>query len=537
MMDSIRRGATNLLSGFYAGDSIGRADQLRLATVAGTAAKPAELYALLRAYYGGNGLYQNLARGMHDAGVANPAMRGLRNPAFRVVEFYVAALWPGQLPDCLPIETDNDRIVEPIHQVWTWSNWGSQKQVAARWLPMLGDLFIKVCQNTAKDRVYFQLIDPAHVVDFDTDERGYLTYVRIDVPITRRSRDATRSLTHTEVWSRDLGTFRRWEHDQGDRPVEELGAPLEETPLTDFGIDFVPIVHCQFRDVGEARGVGAFTLALDKIDEAARKATRLGQQLFRSNNATWVVESAGRDASGRPLPALSVGTDGATTGARVVVGDETMYSLPGGYTLTSLVPNIDFAASLAALNADLLELQADLPEMSYWRIPEAGGNLSGRALRTLLAPALTRVEEARGNAHAALVRADQMALTMAAHARLPGFTGIGDYAAGEFDHAFTGQDVIPADAFEEAQTAVQVWTAAKMQADLGIPLSRVLEERGYQPDEIASIEQGREADQGALDDALGAILDRQPGAVVGVQPGQPAPPNGNGARPPAANGR
>ena len=120
MMDWMRRTA----AGFNTGDSLARSEQMRLARIAGTPAKPAELYALLRQYYFSNGLYQNLARGMHDAGVANPAMRGLRNPAFRVVEFYVAALWPGQLPDCLPIETKNDRIVEPIQQVWTWSNWG-----------------------------------------------------------------------------------------------------------------------------------------------------------------------------------------------------------------------------------------------------------------------------------------------------------------------------------------------------------------------------------------------------------------------------
>lgn len=536
-MDWMRGAASRLapgLSSFYPGDMTARSEQLRLASIAGRSAKPAELYAMLRSYYNSNSLYQNLARGLYEAGIAHPAMRALRNPAYRVVEFYVAALWPGQLPDALPIQTENERIVDPIRQVWTWSNWGSQKQVFARWLPMLGDVFVKVVPDLGRGRVYFQLVDPAHVVDFDTDERGYLTYVRIDVSVQRRRGDLVRALTHTEVWSRDLGTFRRWEHDRGDRPVEELGEPLEETPLRAFGIDFVPIVHCMHHDVGEARGVGSFTLQLDKIDEAARKATRLGQMLFRNAGGVWAVEGQGQDASNRPLPPLRVGTDGTADGSvSVRMGDEVMMSLPGGYTVKSLVPDIDYAAMLAALNADLLELQADLPEMSYWRIPEAGGNLSGRALRTLLAPALTRADEARGNAFDALARADAMALTIGVAAGLFD-RGIGSYEAGSFVHSFTAQDVIPADAFEEAQTAVQSWTAAKLQKDAGVSTDAVLAERGYSEEDIAAFEQEREADQSALDEAVGALLDRQPGATVPVVPanGRPAngqvPPNGNG---------
>lgn len=528
MMDWMRGAVGRLapgLSSFYPGESTGRLEQIRQASIAGQAAKPADLYAMLRAYYAQNALYARLARGLYEAGINAPAMAGLRNPAFRVVEFYVAALWPGQLPDALPIEADNERIIEPIQRVWTWSNWGSQKQVVARWLPMLGDVFLKVAQNAARDRVYFQLVDPAHVVDFDTDERGYLTYCRIDVPIQRRQRDLLRALTHTEVWSRDAGTFRRWEHDQGDRPVEELGAPLEETPLAAFGIDFVPIVHCQFRDVGEARGVGAYTLALDKIDEAARKATRLGQQLFRHNNNTWVLEATAMDKEGRPLPPLKVGADGAAAlgVGSVQVGGDTMMSLPGGYSAKSVVPALDYVAMLAALNADLLELQQDLPEMAYWRIPEASGEPSGRALRLLLAPALSRADEARGNAFDALARADAMALTIGQAAGL--FTGLGTYEAGDFEHTFEEQDVIPINELEQSQADVQSWTAAKLQKDAGVTTEQVLRERGYDDQQIAEMAQQREADQSALNEALGTLLDRQPGARVTVG-ANGAPPNG-----------
>lgn len=512
----------------WAPTSIDQLAQTRLARYSGREMRPRELYALLRGYYKNNDLYQYLGRALYEQGIAHPAMRALRNPAFRVVEFYVASLWPGQLPDALPIEADNERVVEPIQRVWQWSNWSSQKQVFARWLPMLGDVFLKVVQTPARDRVYFQLVDPAHVVDFDTDERGFLTYCRIDVPVRRRLADRPAIRVHTEVWSQDEGTFRRWESDQLDLPADQLGPPIETIDLSTMGIDFVPIVHCQFRDVGEDRGVGAFTLQIDKIDEAAKKATRLAQQLFRSNTNTWAIESAGNDASGRPLPPLRVAPDGSVAGSgQVRLGDDEMLSLPGGYTIKSLVPSIDYTAMLDALNADLLELQADLPEMAFWKIPETTGELSGRALRFLLAPALARADEARGNAHEALARADAMALTMGVDAGL--FKDIGRFEDGDFDHAFTAKDVIAPDDLEEAQAAVQWWTAAGLQKTAGVSTDQVLEERGYDDDQIAAMGQQREADQGALNDALGSLLDRQPGAVVPVQPNgrppaQPVPP-------------
>lgn len=527
------------ISGWHPTD-IDQIAQTRLARYAGRDARPRELYALLRQYYANNSLYQYLGRALFEQGISHPAMKGLRNPAFRVVEFYVASLWPGALPDALPIETDNEAIEDPIRQVWTWSNWGSQKQVFARWLPMLGDCFIKVAQTPAKDRVYHQLVDPAYVVDFDTDERGFLTYCRIDVPIRRRNLDRPRVLVHTEVWSQEDQTFRRWESDQVDLPADQLGPPIETIPLATMGIDFVPIVHCQFRDVGEDRGVGAFTLSIDKIDQVNLQATRLSQQLFRNNSNTWAIESAGNDASGRPLPPLRVDQSGAVAGSGTVrLGDDEMLSLPGGYTIKSLVPALDYKASLDILNASMLELQADLPEMAFWRIPEATGEPSGRALRFLLAPALARADEARGNAHDALARADAMALTIGIASRLFD-KSLGTFEAGDFEHTFTAKDVIAPDDLEEAQAAVQWWTAAGLQKAAGVSTDQILEERGYDEETIAEMGQAREADQSALNDAFGTLLNRQPGAVVPVQPGQPvapaAPVNGNGASP-ATGGR
>lgn len=534
-----RFGGGRLLSRFYT-DQRNRLVQLRLAGQADSPWSPAAQYDLLERYYSNMEIYDGATRAMAQAAETAPAARGLRTPAFQVVEFYVATVWPGRLDDALKIElvdaAEGNTALEPaIKRVWAWSNWEQTRQVHVRLTTMLGDGFVKVALTPAKDRVYFQLLKAAHVTAIDADERGYLTYCRIDVPLRVERAGVLTPRTHTEVWSKEAGTFRRWAHDRGDRPVDELGAPDEEIPLRAMhGDDFVPIVHTKFRDVGDDRGAGAYLFQLDKIDEHNRKATRLGQQLFRHNGNTWVLERVGTDASGRPLPPLAVGTDPASGGLVVQLGDESMFVLPGSTTVKSIVPQIDYAAALAAEQADGIELQRDLVEKAYWQIMEHGGDLSGRALRTLLLPAIARAEEARGTFEQGLVRLDQMACTIARFNRIAGFEDIGDYKAGEMDHRFADRPVIPISEDEEADTAVKSWTAAKLQKDAGVSTDQVLKERGYSDEEIADMGQAREADQTALDEAVGALMERQPGstAPVAAANGRPA----NGQVPPNANG-
>lgn len=436
--------------------------------------RPAQRYELLKAYTAQNGLYVSAAAANYANVTWQQSMRGLRTVGFRVVEFHAAHLWPGTLPDALPIVTDNAALVPAIEQLWTWSNWAAQKQVAARWLAMFGDVFIKVTESPDRSRVYMALIDPAQVTDFDTDTRGYLTYIRIDVPQVERRGDKTVRVWHTEVWEPDR--YRLWVHDKGaDEELARLGTPREDKPLSVFGIDFVPFVHCMFRDVGEERGQAAIWPALEKIDEANLKATRLSQLLFRHNNVNWAIGGMGNDATGRPLPPPSINGAGASASDdpySLTMQGERFFRLPGNSQLTALVPALNYDAALAILNADMMELEHDLPELAYARISEqAGANLSGRAIRFMLTPAIDRVLEARGNAESALIRAHQMALTIGANTGL--FKNIGSYDAGDFAHSFADRDVIPCDEQEEAQSLLQRAQAAAQVADLLAPADRL----------------------------------------------------------------
>jgi hypothetical protein len=467
-------------------DTAPRLMQARLSMQARLQANPVEHYALLRAYYSNNSLYSWLAENRYANGIAAPAMQGLRNPAHRIVEFYPAHLWPGDLPAALPIQqpataSPNDQLITAIQQVWTWSNWAAKKQLFARWLPMLGDVFLKVVQPVGVPRVYFEMVDPASVVDFDVDERGYLTYVRIDVPREERQGDQRDCYTHVEIWAKDRQDYRRWEiRNQTAPATDQLGEPAETIPFR--GYDFVPLVHVRYLDIGELRGVGAFQLSLDKIDEVNRLATRLSQLMFRHNRATMAVMANSVDDAGRPLPAPELAT-------QTVGEDADVLYLPGMSRAESLVPNLNYEAYRLWIADTLDELQADNPELAWWRITEQASarDLSSLAIKAMLRPAISRLLEVRGNAEDALARADMMAVSLAQAARLPGFTDLPSYASGGLEHTFAPREVITPSEAEEATTAQVEWTTAVTQASLGVSHSQVLRERGYTDDQIAAM--------------------------------------------------
>lgn len=431
------------------------------------------LYEMLEMFYQSNGLYEYTQQTIKDQDLWGRERKPLRNPTYRAVEFYPMKLWPGTLPDALPITAENEALIPAIEQLWLWSNWGSQKQVAARWLAMYGDLFIYVATHADDDtgepsRVFLQLINPKHVIDFDVDERGVVTYARIDVTVQARDEDVASTYTSTEVWSLDAG-YRRWAHERGiGAELEQLGPADEKLDLAEFGIDFVPLVHAKFVDEGELRGAACIMPVYDKVNEVNAMATRLHQMSYRYNKPYMVLSGQGRDAQGRPLPALSLKDSDGTkmnSSEALILEDDALVRLPGDAKMESLVPNLDYGSMLETIDAQLREIEKDLPELRYANLAESNTDMSGRALRVLLTPAIDKCLEVRGNAETALVRAQKMALTMGQNYKL--WTGLGTYEEGAFEHRFTPRDVIPITAQEQAETV-------KTYVDMGVPLGKAL---------------------------------------------------------------
>lgn len=394
----------------------------------------AEKCRLLRSYYD-NTAYQEL-----NAEAVRRGVKGLKfldNPAYQAVEFHAAHLFPGTLPDALPLQDAPESLEAAIRQVWAWSNWASEKQVYARTLGICGEAFIKAVSNPEGTRFFKQLTEPEYVTDLEEDERGYLVFIRLDFPVWVDGQEKT----HTEVWSKEDNEYLVWPaHSKGvGEDLDQLGEPDAELSgrITDLGIDFVPFVHAKFQDIGNPRGSGVFEKFLGAIDEQNRAVNRLHETYFRYDRPLTALRR--NEAGQGPATMQRDGPKDDDAGGETEVGNEMLLRLPGTTDIAQMVPNIPYDAGLKMIEARHDRLAEHLSEIRYYQDVE--GDPSGLARRVRLAPATSRGIEARGNAEAAAIRATQMCLTLGSKAGV--FRNIGTFEAGSFDFSFKEREILP----------------------------------------------------------------------------------------------
>ncbi|MEJ7871705.1 MAG: hypothetical protein WKF67_05565 [Rubrobacteraceae bacterium] len=406
---------------------------------------PLDRYDLQEAYYEANGLYQALdSRGYGPGG----KVRNLYNPAHRVVEFYGSHLWPEPL-DELPLQAGKESVEKAARQVLEWSNWGQQKEIAARKLPTHGDLYLKAEDDEDSERAYIKLINPRYVTDFDKDPRGFATRVRLDIPITQNNKQRIR----TEVYDKKRNLIAVWEHDRGAGAKEEdLGTPLSTEKLDVNGYNFIPFAHASFQNTGDERGVGAFSHALEPINELNKMASYIYDMVFVKE--PWVLrrnESGGSAVSLEDLSNIAANRDGEDVDIGTGNEKRIVFHLPGTATLEPLIPNIPYEAARGFMEDQEDELSETLPELLYYSARDKG-DPSGRALSLILAPAQDKAKEARANGETAILQTVKMCITISAHKR--GFKeDAGSYDAGDFDDLiFEKRQILPQSDLEKAET-------------------------------------------------------------------------------------
>lgn len=373
--------------------------------------------------------------------VTDDTTRRLRTVVNRSVEFFAAKMLPGVK---IGVMSENEQVKQAIEQVIKDSNLGNNKPAMLRGFSLYGDSFVRVRGDDQKS--YLEDVSPFFVTDFAEDSRGFLTYIRIDIPIIDNSDAEAQQGTpalYTEYWDSDEKVYRSWVTLRTPTtPLNQLGQPKEEIKFSTLGINFIPIVHTKFKDNGDLRGLGCVYHALDKIYEANRIATRLHDLLFAFGEPIFVASANDKDAAGRPLPPPNIQNTPTNTGViggavevvKVLFGR--LVSLPGVATLNSLIPDIDYQDALSILNAQMEEIEKDLPELRWYSL-QPDTQMSGTALRTLLGAAIDRANEARNNFLSSFSRMMEMAITIGQ------FNGIFDKSLGTFDSgAFEHQLII-----------------------------------------------------------------------------------------------
>lgn len=317
------------------------------------------------------------------------------------------------------------------------------------------------------NKVYSDIIDPKYVTDFKSDNRGYLTQIRIDIP---QIDDEDKQYTYVEYWDKKNNYWAIWHnYDLSNATLDQLGGPIDYGFISDWRIDFIPIVHIKFSDTGKELGHSCVEHAVSKIDEANRQSTRLHELLFRNNKSTWVVNSNKVDTKTgkfQPAPLLNNGNP--------ELKDNQILYMPGMSDIKSLIPDIRYDSALQILNAMMDEIANDLPEIRYFDVSE---NTSGKAIRLMLGSAIDRATEAQSNLIAGLERLDEMALTLGSNLNI--FSGLGTYENGDFDHQIVVDEMFP---LEKDEVAIMINNFTQG----GLALATSLKIAGYSDEFIQS---------------------------------------------------
>lgn len=441
-------------------------------------------YQLLMDYYENTSLYDEVTSESRRLGTWTGPIKGLRSPSRRIVEFYVKHVWPGELDTALPITGASASTKKCVEQIWDWSNWQIKKQQYIRQLAIFGDSFLKIVQPEGSEHIIFQQIDPRLVTEVKADDRGFVTYIRLDSNLTRTKPDGDFvNYIRTEIWDKAAQEMWIYEYPASQYDLTKM-RPLESHNFDEFGIDFIPFVWTMFTDVGNPRGVGAYSLILDKIDELNRACTRLHQILFRYNRPMMALSAAGADLTGRPLPPVRLQGREVTGGDSdaAYIGEDDLLTLPAGADIQLLVPQLDYGSALEIVVAMLKEIESDNPELMYFRLSEMG-DTSGRSIRHFLGPAIKSVEEVRANAEAGLIRAIQMAMTIGKAAQIFPAT-IGSFETGDFAVKFVPREVIPISEVDQAIMDQDQGQAGTYWLQIGIDPKVIAERLGFKKSDV-----------------------------------------------------
>ena len=214
--------------------------------------------------------YENTAyRSIHAWATAYKAqyglykyIRSLYNPAFRLAEFWKTHLWGGSLDpaagdgdvvtSALPIEIGsasrgpgNAGLRPAISQIWTWSNWPIRKDVITLWGTILGDVGIRVVDDTARAKVYLAAVHPGTLAGVTLDAYNNVKAYTIEEARTHPDHPAE-TVTYTETAERGYGDDVIFRTTLNGTPYAWNGAAAEW--VEPYG--FIPLVLIRHNDTG-----------------------------------------------------------------------------------------------------------------------------------------------------------------------------------------------------------------------------------------------------------------------------------------------
>ncbi len=414
-------------------------------------------------------------------------IRNIYNPAYRIGDFWATYLWGGPLdpaagagtdtPSSLPIETEIETLRPAIAQVWQWSNWDVCKDITTLWGSVLGDVAIRVVDDTARGKVYLQNAHPSTLSELTLDPFGNVKGYVIEE--ARAHPENGTSVTYREEASRD-GVNVVYRTFLNGKPYAWNG----QADAWSEAYGFIPMVVIQHRNVGLQWGWSEFHPALSKIREVDDIASKLSDQIRKTVDAVWLFSGMSQPST-KSLAGAAATTDNPEPGRQEM---KALYG-PQGAMATALVAELPIGDTLTHIANILQELERDFPELRA-DVATASGDASGRALRVARQRAERKVLQRRAAYDGGLARAQMMAVAIGGMRNYEAFAGFGleSYERGELAHSIGTRPVFAVDALDKLEEERLFWQTAVDATKAGLPLMTFLRRQGWSDDEIAEYE-------------------------------------------------
>jgi hypothetical protein len=342
-------------------------------------------------------------------GSANAAnLAPIFNPVERAVRAY-EYVFDGAFGEKIKIaekieERDvNDKILEPIRNIWKWSNINGWKNELLLKTAALGTCGLRIeyrNDNNGK-RIMFLPEHPSIIRDVELDSRDNITqivleYERIEGDFL--DEDNPRMLyRYVEYMSKE----KFWMTRNGEywNFLTQRYVTTKEAATIPNILGIVPYVLITQTRIGSNFGIPCFYGKESSIDHLNALTAHINQQIRRHVTATWLIEGGG------PPP------------KKVLVGDQNVWyirkdsSQPSQVSVKDLVSKLNLSDAIKQQQELKIELSNSMPEMKATD-GEFLSHQSGGTVANLRLPAEQRILGARTNIEAGLVKADQIALSL-----------------------------------------------------------------------------------------------------------------------------
>ncbi len=415
-------------------------------------------------------------------------VRNIYSPANRLGTFWQTHLYGGaldldvssNLDTALPIEEigegNLDAIQKGLASVWRWSNWAKNKDLYTLYGTVLGDVGIKIVDDSDHSRIRFEVIHPSAIKDVDRDTFGFVKAYHLEesrIWTNPNGEDEVVVFEEIVTKNQDTITFKTL---KDGKPFAWNG--VDSSWTKEYGV--TPFIATQHIDVGLNWGWSEMHAARPQIQELDDIASQLHDQIRKMVNPMWLfsgVRKPKTDAVFAESTATTARPEQLREEFPVLFGSEKASAKP-------LIANLDIRAVLETIRMLMDKVEDAFPELKM-ELFDAPGEISGRALRLKRQPVETKGEIRQATYNADMVRANQIALTLGGIAGYPEFTGISinSFKKGALDHKIIQKRMFSTDPLDDLEMEREFWLTAKMAGSAGIPIDTFLETQEFKTKE------------------------------------------------------